>query len=478
MIRKFGTDGMRGLYDPTGTESPINGQTAEDLGLAYASMVAEQTGTTPLIVIGGDTRPSTPELVQAATAGAVAAGAEVLDVGIAPTPVIAWIARSVGGHAIDVTASHNPAKDNGLKIFAADAIKPDRETLAEIEARLRQTESGTPQSWLRSGGKASNRPELARDYVSHLVEKLGGKGALDGRLVVIDGAHGAARGIAPEIYERLGAEVVRYACNCGVINDGCGAADLDGVQAFLACRPDLTNDPRFIGAFASDGDADRVMGVDRYGRIIDGNHWMQWLADDPSVDGIVGTEYTNSATRQAVAGMGVDFYQCDNGDSHVTDMLFDLTASQGSGYSRGGEFTGHMIDLAHLPSGDGIYMGAALAADLARNGSSLADTYDGLELWPERLQNIELDDNKDARAVRNDERVREALAVVEEKYQSMARVVLRASGTQSVVRVWAEARERVIMETVVTLLSQAVELAATETNPKPLTNKHTNEGSS
>lgn len=447
--RLFGTDGFRGPYDPTGMTGRVNPTTFEGLAYAYAGIITERTGTRPIFVIGGDTRTSTPPLLEAVSKGAAAAGAEVWKVGIAPTPMIAWLAHEHQINAIAVTASHNPDGDNGFKPFETGGVKPARDVLDEVEAHY----------WRRAGSDKPlpraitslivARPELAGAYLDEIVAKLGGPGILEDRLVVIDGANGAASALAPTIYRRLGAEVVEFACNPqGVINRDCGAAHLEGLQTFLRKHPELTADPRFLGAFANDGDADRVMGVDKSGRIINGNHWMLYLTNGQN--GIVGTKYTNSALREAVEADGVTFHECDNGDSHVTAKLQELDLT------RGGEFTGHMIDLEHIPSGDGLYMGGWLAAALARKQLTLSTVYDSLPLWPELLRNVHVD-GTDGAAIAGSEMVQAAIAEEVARYERAARVVLRPSGTEPLVRIWAEAKQQDIVETVVGRLTKTVQ---------------------
>lgn len=430
----------------------INPQTFEELAFAYASIVAESTDTRPIFVIGGDTRTSTPTLVEAVSRGVAAAGAEVWNVGIAPTPMIAWLAQEYHINAIAITASHNPGSDNGFKPFEAGGVKPARGVLDEVEARYRQRAGSNNPLPRAAASRTTARPELASAYLDGITVKLGDKSALQNRLVVVDGANGAARELAPAIYRRLGAEVVGFACNPqGVINKNCGAAHLEGLQKFLRERPELTGDARFLGAFANDGDADRVLGVDRSGRVVNGNHWMRHLAKGQ--DGIVGTIYTNSALREAVKADGIIFHECDNGDSQVTVKLQEL------GITRGGEFTGHLIDLSHISSGDGLYMGAWLAASLAGDHSTLSDVSDSLSLWPELLRNVRVD-GVDGHTLAGSDIVQTAIIEESARYQGAARIVLRPSGTEPLVRIWTEAKQQEIVEAVVARLTRTVQLLA------------------
>jgi phosphoglucosamine mutase len=452
VARLFGTDGFRGPYDSTTITGRINSQTFEELAFAYASIVTESADTRPIFVIGGDTRASTPTLVEAVSKGVTAADAEVWNVGISPTPMIAWLAQEYRINAIAITASHNPSGDNGFKPFEAGGIKPARGVLDEIEVRYRQRAGSNNPLPRAAAGLATSRPELASAYLDGIVAQLGDRSALQNRIVVVDGANGAARELAPAIYRRLGAEVVEFACSPkGVINKNCGAAHLEGLQTFLRERPELTGDARFLGAFANDGDADRVLGVDGSDRVVNGNHWMRHLARGQ--DGIVGTIYTNSALREAVRVDGTIFHECDNGDSQVTVKLKELCLT------RGGEFTGHLIDLNHIPSGDGLYMGARLAVALADDHSTLSDAYDSLSLWPELLRNVRVA-GVDGHALAGSDIVQTAIFEETARCQGAARIVLRPSGTEPLVRIWTEAKQREVVEAVVGRLTRTVQSLA------------------
>jgi phosphoglucosamine mutase len=432
----FGTDGYRGpVSNSAGTG--INPGTFERLAYEYVRLIIEQNDESPIIIVGGDTRESGIALREAVTNGAAIAGAEVWCLGEAPTPVIARAAQEHWTHAIAVTASHNPGTDNGFKPFDIGGIKLKDGTLREIEKRYF---SGNNQNSIRSHGRyiRKARPELKDEYIKDVVAKIGDNQTLADHIVVIDGANGAVFDMAPRLYQALGATVVKFECN----NDGkrinlnCGAAHLDGVRDFVKDNPDLSNQPNFLGVFASDGDGDRVMGVDRLGRVIDGNYWMRRLAIGQL--GIVGTVYTNSALREAVERDGVEFFYCPNGDSHVTAKLLELSDQRGPGYTRGGEFTGHLIDLDHLSNGDGLYMGAWMAAQAVAEHITLADIHDELVLWPEKMVNIHV--NRAKERLENPS-VKEAIQVEQEYLRTCGRLIVRASGTEPVVRIWAESRD-------------------------------------
>lgn len=449
----FGTDGYRGTVDYS-AETGINPRTFELLSYEYMNLVAEQTGQSPLVIVGSDTRESGSILREAAINGASSAGAEVWDLGIAPTPVIAWLAKKYMANAVAITASHNPAGDNGFKPFDIGGDKPTTETLSELESRYFKLNQRKLSSMPRSG-KKQNRTDLKFEYLEQTVDLLSTIGTLEGKTVIVDGANGAAFELAPLLYKKLGANVIKFAChNDGLkINKGVGAAHLDGLVDFIvANKEDLGSS--FIGAFANDGDADRVMGVDRNGNIVNGNHWMAELAQDQK--GIVGTVYTNSATRKKIKEMGVEFYECPNGDSNVTAKLKELTLRLGEGFKRGGEFTGHLIDMDHIPSGDGLLMGAWLAIKAAQENANLSDVYNNLHLWPERMVSLKVN-GTDSRIIVDTPSVQDAITKEKDFLGEAGRVIVRASGTEPIIRVWAEAQDVDMLEASTVRLAEAIQ---------------------
>lgn len=426
----FGTDGFRGPFNSSLEYGHVNAPTFHHIAAQYAAINQENDAGDRPYIVGSDTRPSSPVLHQAVVAGLLSAGAEVWDLGVAPTPVVAWAAKQHQAYALAITASHNPAADNGIKLFGAGGVKAASQTLAAVEAHYQGTHI------FKVGGQHFRRPEIPEAYLQHITESLGGPDSLRGSSVVIDAANGAAYDLAPRLFEGLGASVMRFACSPDGqhINDNCGAAHLGGVTQFIQQRPDIAASPTFLGAFANDGDGDRVIGVDRRGHKVDGNHWLKQLALGQL--GIVGTVYTNTALRQAVEQSGVAFYECANGDSHVTEKLRQLTAAHGPGFTRGGEFTGHLIDTTHIPSGDGLYMAGWLAVELARSGTALQDVYDSLNLWPERMESIRISQGT---APLDNPAVQETIAAAKDQLGNNGRLIVRASGTEPLIRVWGEA---------------------------------------
>ena len=446
MAEIFGTDGVRGEVG-----SPhITPEAFATLGAATALHVQNESGREhPVFVVGGDTRSSSPELRGAVIFGLESVGARAVDIGVAPTPTIAWLARENEAAAVAVTASHNPDSDNGFKPFGIGGDKINGDALDDIERRYRGRR-GTVRP--RSGSGMQQAFWVNSEAHVDAITRRFGDGVLEGHTVVIDAANGAAHELGPRLFRKLGAEVIEFATDPkAAINDGAGAASLGGLTERVAGFEGRDN-PRFLGGFAFDGDGDRVMGIDRLGREINGNHWLSRLAIEQT--GVVGTVYTNSGLVRHVKGMGVEFAYCGNGDIQVTNGLRER------GWQRGGEFTGHLIDLEHLSSGDGLYMAALMAVDLARTGRTLTDVYDELPLWPETMRGIVIAPGTDAQAILEGDRMQAVQQGIEEEFGSDARTVVRASGTEPKIRVWAEAVEPGASEEIVRRLSAVIGEAA------------------
>jgi phosphoglucosamine mutase len=447
----FGTDGFRGQVDEShGTG--INPETFNRLAYEFMGLVREQEDERPIVIVGSDTRLSSPILRQAAADGAALAGAEVWELDVAPTPTIAKMARETGAYAIAITASHNPWSDNGIKLFSLGGRKASKEIQTEVEKRYYASSGWTR---LPASDKYSRRTryDLIDKYVDLVVDEIG-PGSLDGMSVIVDGAYGAVWNTAPKIYRKLGAAAVyEVACiNDGAnINNGYGAAHLEGVQAFIKENPKISRADKMIAAFVSDGDGDRVLAVTPEGLVIDGNHFMLRLAIGQV--GIVGTIYTNFALRKAVEAMGVKFFECDNGDSCVTAKLRELTDLYGAGYTCGGEVTGHLIRTSWLDNGDGLYMGAWLASQVTQEGITLKDLYDELPLFPEKMVNVRGDN---VRSALDHDRFQEVLRAEQEALGEEGKIIVRRSGTEQLVRVHAQAKNAANVEAITRRLTEAL----------------------
>jgi phosphoglucosamine mutase len=420
----------------------------ETFALATYSLIEYQKeqGVSGLLVTARDTRPSSEVLHQAVIAAGLKAGVEVISLDVAPTPTTQKIAQEMGAMAtVVVTASHNPSSDNGWKGMLGIS-KPSREVVAAISKRYwGHVESGLiiPLGYITD---VKQRPDMLAWYADQVVQDVEqefGAQPLAGKVFVVDGAYGAAQQLTPKILRQLGATVEEFCCDgSGIINDGCGAAHLDGLRHFLRSRSDITGKPNFVGALANDGDADRLMGMavmpgkgsEPECLEINGNHVMAALAKGQP--GIVGTEYTNTALVRHLKAEGIAFEYCANGDVFVTAGLRKKQAT-GEHWTRGGEFTGHLIDMDWLSSGDGVRMAAWFAAYVASKDKTFADVYTDLPLWAETMDKVKFTAvGKDL--IKQDPDVLAILARAEAALGENGRIILRPSGTEPVVRIWGE----------------------------------------
>lgn len=432
---RFGTDGVRGVAFTELTEEDV-------AGIAHAA--ADELHF-DRVVVGRDTRESGPALVAAVHRGLLRAGADVVDLGVAPTPVVAAIAARLGAAAVVVTASHNPYTDNGVKIFAAGGTKLSDADQARVEARL---DSGVsvPEGDVRTV-TTDRRDELLGTYRSHVVEAVGA-GALAGLSIVLDCANGAFSGIASLVIAELGAQVtvINDRPNGRNINDGCGATHLDQLrEAVVSNGADL--------GLAFDGDGDRVIAVDRTGSEVSGDHLLALAAIDMASRGaldngaVAVTVMTNAGFHAAMQRHGIDVVTTGVGDRHV------LAAMEEHGLVLGGEQSGHIIHRRHATTGDGLLAGALLAGLVARRGRPLHElAAEAMTALPQALVNVPTARRVEDPAAEFAEEVRG----VEESLDGVGRVLLRASGTEPLVRVMVEAATQDRAESVARVLAETV----------------------
>ena len=425
MSRLFGTDGVRGLAN-----EKITAELALGLSIAAAQVLGESArgvGRKPKAVVGRDPRASGEFLSAAVTAGLASAGVDVHDAGVLPTPAIAFLTADMDAHfGVMLSASHNAMPDNGIKFFAQGGHKLPDTVEDQIEARLHQ-------NWVRPVGAEvgrvhRNKAGQAR-YVAHLLAALPNR--LDGLTVVIDGAHGAASAVSPEVFRLAGAEVIEIgtAPDGLNINDGYGSTHLGHLRAAVVAR----------GAdfgIAHDGDADRCLAVDHTGAEVDGDQIMAILALALQERGklagntLVATVMSNLGLLQAMEREGVEVIKTGVGDRYVLEKM-----REGS-YSLGGEQSGHVILLEHGTTGDGVLTGLMLAARVAETGKSLAELAAVMTRLPQILINVK---GVDTTRVDTDEELLGAVAAETDALGDSGRVLLRKSGTEPLVRVMVEA---------------------------------------
>jgi len=443
-----GTDGWRALVADEPGVGLMNDETVAGMTHAFVGRQLER-GIEGPVVVARDTRSSGEALSRAAIAGALAQGVEVIDLGVIPTPGAQRFATKVGASTTAMlTASHNGAEYNGLKLMVGNA-KPDKaEVRGTSDDYWRQVDSGLviPLSLADQGRemRVDAREEYIQDIVADIIRAFpnkSGKLPLEDKFFVVDGANGAAMSITPEVFRRLGARVEEFCCDGSrPINENCGAAKLGGLKEFLADNQNIAKHPDFIGAVANDGDADRFMGVGIVNGEpveITGNHVMEAMAKHPKQPGIVGTIYTNSGMTERLQVAGVDFEYCDNGDTYVTNALLAKQAADLE-WTRGGEFTGHLIDTTWLTSGDGVRSAAWFAAWSVSQNATFGDIHKAMPMWPEKMLSVELKSPVKGNIMD----YAPVHTVIDLAKKEGMRPIVRASGTEPLVRAWVEGQEK------------------------------------
>ncbi|MDE1183728.1 phosphoglucosamine mutase [Paraburkholderia sp.] len=431
--RYFGTDGIRGKVG----DAPITPDFVLRLGYAAGKVLAGadrrgRSGQRPTVLIGKDTRVSGYMLEAALESGFSAAGVDVMLAGPMPTPGVAYLTRALRLAAgVVISASHNPYYDNGIKFFSADGNKLPDETELLIEQQLDMPLDCAPSEQL---GKARRLDDAAGRYIEFCKSTFPAAFDLRGMKLVVDCAHGAAYDVAPHVFHELGADVVPIgvAPNGFNINDGVGATAPDAlVRAVRANNADL--------GIALDGDADRLQVVDAEGRLYNGDELLYVLvndriATDGRVEGAVGTLMTNMAVEVALQRAGVKFVRAAVGDRYVLEQLRE------HGWQLGAEGSGHILSLDRHSTGDGIVSSLLVLAALKRSGKTLAEMLDGVTLFPQKLINVRMQPDADWKG---SDAIRRAIGDAETALSGRGRVLIRASGTEPVLRVMVEAeRER------------------------------------
>lgn len=423
----FGTDGVRGLANVD-----LTAELALDLSVAAAHVLGDVGAFErhrPVAVVGRDPRASGEFLSAAVVAGLASAGVDVVDVGVVPTPAVAFLTADTGADlGAVISASHNAMPDNGLKFLARGGHKLADELEDAIEKRLRE-------DWQRPTGAAVGRIRrdgaLAQRYADHLLSTLPHR--LDGLTVVVDAAHGAAYELAPQVLRAAGAEVVAIGDKPdGLnINDGYGSTHLDRLRSAVV-------EHGADAGIALDGDADRCLAVDASGTVVDGDQILAVLAvamrDAGHLrnDTVVVTVMSNLGFRLAMERERVAVVDTAVGDRYV------LEAMKQGGFSLGGEQSGHVIMLEHATTGDGTLTALHLLARVAGTGSSLAELASVMVRLPQVLLNVR---GVDRERVDVCEPLQAAVREVEAELGSTGRVLLRPSGTEPVVRVMVEAAD-------------------------------------
>jgi len=432
----FGTDGVRGVAN-----RDLTAELALDLAVAAAHVLGEVGAISknrPKAIVGQDSRASGEFLEAAIVAGLSSAGVDVYKVGVLPTPAIAHLVASTGADlGVMISASHNPMPDNGIKFFAKGGGKLDDSLEAAIEARLNEP-------WDRPVGKDVGRvivdESASERYIFHLLSSLSVN--LAGIKVVVDCANGAASEVAPEVYSRAGADVIAISNkpNGLNINENCGSTHLENLIAQV----------KLSGAdlgIAHDGDADRCLAVDASGKLIDGDFILAILAKEWKVPTVVGTVMTNLGFIKAMSDSGIAFEKTPVGDRYVLEKML------ASGHKLGGEQSGHIIMRDFANTGDGLLTALQLMSVIAKSKKSLGELAQVMKRFPQVLINVE---NVDKSKLGSSKALASAIGEFESKLGATGRILLRASGTEPLVRVMVEAETESAAEEIAQKLATLV----------------------
>ena len=400
------------------------------------------------LLIGRDTRLSGEMLARALSSGAASGGTDVVDLGILPTPGVAALAPRLGATAAGVvSASHNPYPDNGIKFFSGEGRKLSPEKEREIEDLM---EHQAPRPTGSGIGRIEALGEATRMYAEHVLQRL--RPQAGGMKVLLDCANGAAYEVAPLVFGGVGVDLTLDGVRpTGTnINDGCGSTHVGELDA-----------SGYDVAFAFDGDADRVLAVDEKGNVVDGDRIIAIFARDMKERGVlrgavVVTVMSNLGFFKAMEAMGIPYEVTDVGDRHVAEAMGRL------GASLGGEQSGHVILSEHVTTGDGIVTALALLDVMVRSGRPLSELATVMDVYPQALVNVMVEEPGAAKAVAASEAVGLAVSEAERKLGEQGRVLLRPSGTEPVVRVMVEHTDETVCREVCEEVSRVVAGAGEE----------------
>lgn len=421
MAQLFGTDGIRGVAN-----TELTPELAVGLGRALVRTLREEGIARPLVAVGRDPRPSGEMLEAALVAGVASAGGDLIPLGVLPTPGVAYLTTHLGADSgVMISASHNPVEDNGIKVFGGDGYKLTDAEEDRVEELMQRSDQDRPVGL--HIGRLRPRPDALGAYIDHLVRSCAAE--LDGLKVVVDCANGSAATVAPQVLRRLGCDVV--AINTRLdgdhINDGCGSTYPEVVAAAV-------REHKAEAGLSHDGDADRLIAADAGGRIVDGDQILAVLTDrlhrERGIGTVVTTVMTNLGFRQAMAARGIDVVETKVGDRYV------LEAMREGGHVIGGEQSGHVILAEHATTGDGVLTAVHLLSAMRASGQPLSELAGIMRRLPQVLVNV-----RDVDRDRLDG-ARELWDAVDKESLDLAdvgRILVRASGTEPMVRVMVEA---------------------------------------
>ncbi len=440
----FGTDGVRGVAN-----TELDCFLAYRLGRAGAYVLAKKNNHKAKIIVGMDTRISGGMLEAALTAGICSVGAEVISLGVVPTPAVAYLVRLYKADAgVVISASHNPVEDNGIKFFNGDGFKLSDETEAEIEDIMLNGEDSLPRPIGVEVGRRSVCSKAVYDYADFIAGCADSD--LRGLKIVVDCANGATYMAARLVFEKLGGDVVFLSADPDGtnINLNCGSTHLDNL------RRAVVEEKADIG-IAFDGDGDRCLCVDENGDVVDGDRIMAIIACDLKAKGklakdtVTATVMTNLGFRLMAKEQGLNVAVTAVGDRYVLEEMLK------SGYNFGGEQSGHIILLDRNTTGDGLLTAVTLLMIYSKKGGRLSELAGIMEVLPQVLVNARVDNSKKNTYMEN-ERVKRAVEELEAKFSSDGRVLIRPSGTEPLVRVMIEGRDQKLITEEAEKLAQII----------------------
>ena len=439
MGKLFGTDGIRGVVN-----AGLDADLAYKVGLAAAIVLSQgkKPGEKPLVTIGKDTRISGDLLKGSLIAGLCTAGADVLDLGTLPTPGVAWVTVDEGADAgIVISASHNPFEHNGIKIFNGQGFKLSDELEEKIEEIVLFGANNVPRKTHGDIGKVSYiAPKAVDDYVDHLAGTV--RGDLSGLRILVDCANGASYTTAGKLFDRfdrLRTDVINADPDGVNINDHCGSTHMEALAAMVRAGG-------YDVGIAFDGDADRCLAVDETGELVDGDQIMAVCGGQMHREGrlkgdaIVATVMSNLGLRLFCRDSGLTFVATDVGDRNVLErMLAD-------GYNLGGEQSGHMIFLDYATTGDGELTALQLLQLMSESGKKLSELTAVCRRYPQTLVNVPVSDNARKAAVMADPGLADRIREEEARLNGEGRILVRPSGTESLIRVMVEGKDSALAE--------------------------------
>ena len=423
MRKYFGTDGIRGIAGES-----LTADLSFKVGKALGKLLTEKKEH-PKVVIGRDTRISCDMIEHALTAGLTSTGVNVMTVGTIPTPAIAYLTKTIETDSgIMISASHNPYQDNGIKIFGPDGFKLTDEQELEIESLIDNSEKIKNASFEKIG-KVYGGNELTQKYIQHIKQSI--TGDLSDIKIALDCANGATTGVAPFIFGDLEADIETIGCqpNGVNINDNVGSTKIETISEFV-------KENNVDVGFAFDGDGDRVLAVDANGNIVDGDKIMFILAKHLKEQGelkdnmVVSTVMSNIGFYKAIEENGLQSVKTAVGDRYVVEEM------RKNDYSLGGEQSGHIVLMNYATTGDGILTAVKLANIIKTSGKSLEELASEVSIYPQKLVNIKVIDKKTAM---EDSDILAECEKVEKELEGNGRILLRASGTENLIRVMVEA---------------------------------------